>query len=287
MGVYTTPQEPICENLNYNNIQPLRANIKQYKEIIRNINLFHCVTERIYLKCHENIIGTDSKTHSKKVLRTSKNICFLAIRTKTSPYGELVKLNQNTWRSNHKNKYKCKWLRTKIVSYVRITMTKYTGQLSDDNPIIHQDITSSICNYKEKFCRPIEEPKDIIMWIYQKIQVNVFHSLGIHNISNNYVLIPSIGIGGSIINNTPNKWLLDIGYIVEVQGIREDKILNKTSRNRFFKFSKEYVTNTKSIIQRELGQGQIYNELLLENQIISSLAAMNCRTNKQIHRLKN
>ena len=52
------------------------------------------------------------------------------------------------------------------------------------------------------------------------------------------------------------------------------------------KFSKTYVKKTHSSVQRELGQGHMYNEMLLENKLIASIAALNCRTNTQIHRLQ-
>ena len=80
-------------------------------------------------------------------------------------------------------------------------MTKYTGLLRDDNPMIHQDITETICYYNHKLCRPLEQPLGVIIWLYRYKKVEIFDTLGTFNITkiHNYVLIHSLGVAGSII----------------------------------------------------------------------------------------
>ena len=120
-------------------------------------------------------------------------------------------------------------MKTDIVSYKRLRITRYIGQIRDIDPLIQQEITSSRCYYTNSYCRPIESPFSVITWKYIAYKAKMFKTLGIYNVSriHNYIVIPQLGFGGSIIKNQSNSWLLDIGYILEIQ---QEKI-KKTSYN--------------------------------------------------------
>jgi len=54
----------------------------------------------------------------------------------------------------------------------------------------------------------------------------------------------------------------------------------------FYNYSRHYITNTKSNIERELGEGYLGNEILLDTQLTRALATMICQSNTQIHNLQ-
>ena len=68
--------------------------------------------------------------------------------------------------------------------------------------------------------------------------------------------------------------------------IRKSKSQRRKLSPNFFQFSKNYVTKTKSNVQRELSGDRLTTELILENKLISSLATLNCKTNRQLHQLQ-
>ena len=123
--------------------------------------------------------------------------------------------------------------------------------------------------------------------ILRPLHRKLFQSLGKLNVTkiHNYLVIHKLGIGGSVIKATEQAWLLDIGYII-MKNIKGPKPPRNNLSRKFFQFSKKYVTKTKSNIQRELSGGRLADELILENKLISSLATLNCKTNRQLHRLQ-
>ena len=189
------------------------------------------------------------------------------------------------------------------------------GELVDSNPVINQDVTSSICNYKYRFCRPVERSKSILTWNYRPLSISIFHNLGFFNVTkiDNYILIAPLGIGGSVIRNVSGTYLLDMGYLVSctqnrdttknskrhkykgIQKARQDfyamrKYQNQSSKvtilEHFFNFSRDYVENTKSNVQRSLGEGRLTSEIILLNEMIRSLANLQCKTMGHITKLQ-
>lgn len=108
-----------------------------------------------------------------------------------------------------------------------------------------------------------------------------------HNVTvvQNFVLIPSIGVGGSIIHRTENHWLLDVGYVIKQMTTNKHEI-NKNILDKFYNYSRNYVKTTKSNVQRELAEGQLIRSLILENKLFSSISSLLCRINSKIHNVQ-
>lgn len=97
----------------------------------------------------------------------------------------------------------------------------------------------------------------------------------------NFILIPNLGIGGSIILDYKTSFLLDIGYKVLKFG-------NSTTfkRKEFDEKSKHYVETTKSNTQRDLGEGRFTKKIMEDQEVVSHLAASLCKSNDEIRQLQ-
>ena len=291
LGIYSTPIEPLCQNFHLNDVKHYKADVRRYRETIHNLNLYHCTTERITLKCKENFLGVISKSINIKMLSTTFPTCISAIKTKKTSHGPLVKIGPSLWQSKQAKAFDCTWMETNSITFVRLKISRYTGHIRDRDPTIHQDLTSTPCTLSNPYCRPREKPLSIITWVFKLPTFQIFQSLGIFNVSqiHQYVLIPKLAVGGSIIKKTLTSFLTDTGYILKWLNPpfsnKPTKTRNITNKN-FMDFSTNYVTNTKSSSQRDIAEGYLGKEILLENKLISLLAALNCRTRKQLHRLQ-
>ena len=222
VGVYTSPVSPVCKTVGMTKIIHLTGKVSKYRQVVRNIRLYNCITERVTLKCREKFFGAELRTINTQELYTSPNECLKAINTKQSTYGPIKHIKGAIWVSQSSVSYNCQWLHTVKRVFTKITIFTYMGELVDSNPVIHQDVTNSICNYKYRFCRPIERAKSILTWNYRPLSISVFHNLGFFNATkiDNYILIAKLGIGVSIIRNVSGTYLLDIGYLVSRINIR-------------------------------------------------------------------
>ena len=229
-----------------------------------------------------------------------------AINTKKSAYGPIKLIKGTVWVSQSRVSYNCQWLHTVTRVFTKISIFTYMGELVDTNPVIHQDVTNSICNYKYRFCRPVERTKSILTWNYRPLSINVFHGLGFFNVTkiDNYILIAKLGIGGSIIRNVSGTYLLDVGYVVSRINIRNMAKVSRRNKNRdlytarqdfyelhkpqnksfkvhvlerFYNFSRKYVEKTKSNVQRSLDEGRLTSEIILLNEMIRTLANLQCQ----------
>ena len=288
MGSFILPIEPICNQLHGHSVHTFTAEVRQYRQSISNIKIYHCFREKVTLTCKETFFGIDTEKIKVQQLPTDLSMCQTALRSKVTPYGKLKKVNLNSWVSTDHKAFNCKWMTSKSISFLRIKLDRYIGQIYDEDPTIIQDLTDTTCNFTTRFCRPQEKPLGLITWFFKPLKIQIFNSLGHFNITrlHNYIVIPTLSIGGSIIRETENTWLLDVGYLVIKMKKDSTFPTNKSISDKFLKFSKDYVMNTKSNVQRELGEASLTNEMIWENKMISSLATMNCQTNQQLHLLQ-
>ena len=101
---------------------------------------------------------------------------------------------------------------------------------------------------------------------------------------NQYILLKHLGIGGSIIDQISRDFLLDNGYLISK--LKHTSTVNANKTAQFLKKAQSYVKNTRSNLQRDLGQGHLANELMYENRLLKTLAAVNCENARQIKRLQ-
>ena len=96
------------------------------------------------------------------------------------------------------------------------------------------------------------------------------------------MLIPLLGVGGSIISETGRVYLLDTGY----QIVRRN---NGTFHipPSFKSYSRKYVKNTRSSVQRDLAEGRIAQEFLHSHEVVTQLANSLCLSNKELRQMKH
>ena len=283
-GVYANNPSPSCKDT-----KKLRADktkgfgrIYKYQQQVVDIKIYQCTSEEITLTCQESFWGIEHKSKIKRNYKISEQKCKRMALLKISPGGKLQQIDRNTWVSSTKNKYSCSWLKTKRISIVRFTLKRFKAQVVDTEEIIDQKITETRCYYSRGNCRPQESPKSLLIWKQKKYGDKMFKDMGKHKIQrlHDYYLIPTLGIGGSVIKETDRAILLDIGYLI-VQG-------NKTETNKTFeKTAKEYVTKTKANVQRELSNAKIINELIFEDKWIEMILKLECITAQQIRLIQN
>ena len=187
------------------------------------------------------------------------------------------------WKTTNSRSYSCHWAQTDSVSYFQLFVKTYSGSLEGDSRIIHQDVTNTKCNYNFPTCIPSENPLWRIIWEPVHHDFKLFHSLGKYPVKQigNWVLVPLLGIGGSVLYKEGKSLLLETGY----QIIKQTK---SSSHNppSFLNFSIKYVKKTHSNYQRDLAEGQITAQFLHEHEIATQLSTSLCRANKELAQLR-
>ena len=155
-------------------------------------------------------------------------------KTKKTSHGPLVKIGHSQWQSKQSKPFDCTWMESNSVSFIRLKISRYIGHVRDRDPAIHQDLTNTPCTLARTYCRPEEKSLSIITWVFKLPTFQIFQSLGIFNVSqiHQYVIIPKLAIGGSIIKKTPTSFLLDTGYIIKKIRPRSIKNLPKILPSR-------------------------------------------------------
>ena len=60
VGLYSVPPETYCSQFHLKDIRNMVVEVQKYSEILTNINLFLCSTEKIVLFCQKKFFGSDS-----------------------------------------------------------------------------------------------------------------------------------------------------------------------------------------------------------------------------------
>ena len=203
--------------------------------------------------------------------------------TKITPYGTLEKTG-NIYKTKNSKPYDCEWLEKNTVRYRKFVMSKFYGTIIGNNQIIHQSITNTNCFVYKQYCKPSEQKRAVLVWKKTKHDFALYHNLGIYDIYRigDFYLINSLGIGGAKLRTSGTSILLDNTYVLETDIIEH----NTSKRNEnFTKFAEQYAGKTKSNIQRDLLEGRLSKELILEHQIMSTMTAMLCNMRKDISNL--
>ena len=76
--------------------------------------------------------------------------------------------------------------------------------------------------------------------------------------------------------------LLDNAYVLKII----DNGTTVRNVSQFSTFAKNFAKSTKASVQRELMEGQLTEEFMKESELITTLAALLCRINSDVHRLQ-
>ena len=170
-------------------------------------------------------------------------------------------------------------MKTETVSFTLFSLIDIWGFLKGDNPIIHQEFTSTNCVYRKRNCIPEENPKTQLVWNSVPHQAELYKSLGLFNVTQikSYVIIGELAVGGGIIRNEGQSMLLDNGLV-----LHKDGKLDKD----FKKFSQKFAKETTHSVQRELLEGRLGVMMLEEEQKLATLSALMCRMDQTIQKLQ-
>lgn len=284
LGIYTFPQPITCKkNFSASGVTTFQSDVFEYRPVSTQVSIFHCVLNYVTLYCAENFFTVKNKRVSQVPRNVNSTICKKALLTKFSPFGPLKFSAPNTWISTSPRQYKCRWLRSTHVSFYELRIDKYPAMLHGNNRIFKQTVTSTPCKYDWMKCVPMELPQSISFWSKSKHSFDVYQNLGLFSVKriNNYFLIPHLGIGGSLLVEMRNSYLLDTGYklITKFNG-------SYHSPPHFDNVSASYVTKTKSNIQRDIAQGRLAVELIHDHEVIAQLASTQCETAKETRQLQ-
>ena len=95
-------------------------------------------------------------------------------------------------------------------------------------------------------------------------------------------MVSELGIGGSIIKKDNKLLLLDNAYVLKII----DNGTTMRNVSQFSTFARNFAKSTKASVQRELMEGQIAEEFMRESEMVTTLAALLCRINADVHRLQ-
>ena len=78
---------------------------------------------------------------------------------------------------------------------------------------------------------------------------------------------------------------MDNGYILRLITSKKagSAVPSNAGTAKFMNFSRNYVSNTTSSVQRELSEGRIASELMRENRLLIRMASILCNTNHKLH----
>ena len=213
-GIYALPTQYQChKNFDENKLITYNASVRQYRPRETSFYVYHCEAQMITLSCNTLFFGSKEKSLTTRAIPVTKRHCFIAFRTKMTPFGMLYPDGINKWRTRTRTAYKCKWEREEKTSYVRFTMHRYKVSVIGADRIIHQHITGTACNVRAHFCTPLEVPLSILVWGKPDHNYSFFHTLGVFAVHqmHDYVLISQLGIGGGVIKKTEalSCWTMD------------------------------------------------------------------------------
>ena len=215
-GVYTLPKELTCDELKAtpSKINSFEALIKQYHPKTTQIPIYHCTAFKVTITC-KNIFFEEKHRHVEEVRVTAEE-CLRAVRYKMFRNVRLRNLRPGVWGNDPHKNYNCAWLSAKTNRYLDMRMAVYTGSLEGADTRLHNDLTNSVCQYKKRYCVPREQPNSILAWERSQHAFKIYRPMGVHPVKqlNSFFLIPNLAIGGTVVSETKNAYLLDTGYQV-------------------------------------------------------------------------
>ena len=140
-------------------------------------------------------------------------------------------------------------MRKVIQNFDHFSLTVHDGSLYGENQYLHQHVTTQRCRYSHFQCVPKEKPLSILIWEKSPHVFRSFRPIGqlpVHLINKHFVLIPTLGVGGSVIEKYKNHFLLDTGYIIRDPSHNMSEI--------FLKDAKDYAANVKFSAQDDVSE---------------------------------
>ena len=89
-------------------------------------------------------------------------------------------------------------------------MIACAARVKGTNMYIQQHLTDTRCRYSNRHCQPREMHKSKIVWHRMKHDTRLYHSLGQYKAQelDNYILVPSISVSGTIISTREKSTVL-------------------------------------------------------------------------------
>ena len=166
-------------------------------------------------------------------------------------------------------------------TYTTFEYTLYPASLQGDDRYIHQQLTQTNCYYSNFTCIPVESPLTQIIWPNVTHRFSLYHKLGVYPIKRirDFVLIPQLGIGGSILYRTFSTLLLDTGYKIYIRKTRN-------STPRFDTMAYGYLKKAHMNVRADLTEGKFVQDMIHNTETLLHLAHTTCNTNKEIRQLQ-
>ena len=248
-----------------------------------------CSAKKISLICQEKFFGDDHEHEEIESKIVSEGVCKTSERSRISPFGPLSQRKSGIWSTFDHHTYKCKWMRTKRITFVHFTIREAWGYIKGESKLIHQSLSKSHCMYDKFKCLPLEDLDSVIIWARVRHIFKVFKEMGVFEISeiNKFVLIAQLAEGGSIVKETRNSKLLNNGLVI-LKGVTNNiSRIDWSERQNFVNLSKKFSASTDSSIQLNLLGGKMGLELLRANKMLSILAGAICKTNAKMRRFQS
>ena len=284
-GIFAAPSEKSCrKSFRPEELTKFTAEVRKFQIKKTVFPIYYCDAQHIVKDCDVNFLDIPKKEITTKFIPTTQKQCKNAVRNKANIYGRLVRKRVNEWVSVNTKTYHCKWWRDTKEKYVKFRVRKVEAMIEGDDNTIQQHITTTQCIWKKLQCRPKEQKLGWIIWNFVKHDSSLYHFMGkflVHQ-SGNFLMISELGIGGSIIKKQSDLILLDNTYILKMVK-NESKFSNST---KFVKFAGNFAKNSKANVQRDLMEGQIAREFMRESEMMTTIAAILCRMNADVHRLQ-
>ena len=288
LGVFSYPEPIACSHSLWAKPFTSLANIYHYSPGEKIITITLCSAYTLSYQCNENFFGAKEKmVPVRKQTRTTNHECLNALITKKSPFGPLKALKKNRWSTTDSNHYVCGWLQHKKHIVHQYKMSHYSATLHADDPILHQPLTISQCNFNNSFnklyayCTPSENNLDTIIWKKPLSLPVSYRPLGPHKVIKLHLfyLIPSLGVGGAIQSSGNNNTvLLDTGYIIS--DLKQTQIPYK-----FFRKALRFVSSGPSSYKRDVLEAHLSQNLYQQSALFSAITSQLCKSQQQIAKL--
>ena len=277
--IYALPEPINCGNFNAGKVQRFKAKVEHYDPQETEIRLYRCTAEKVTLKCSERSFGSVEKSQDHSKIDVTPRQCKDAVYKRKTPYGGLHLKKRGIWTTESNKRFKCRWERTTLVAFVIFSVQSYWGKIKGTDPVLHQKVTNTKCDYRTRQCRPVEDPHSLIVWREaHNHRKNPYKTIGHYEATqvHKFVLLHEISTGGSIIRETKHTKMLDNGYLLTLNNSKTkfDKQLNDFARN--------YSRRTKTSAQREILEGKIGLEILRQNQFEAMMSSSVCQLDRKI-----